>query len=170
TISFTATGTNSTYLVLFDVEKKEVKHAVSFSTDAAQQTMAPNGTKAAWLNENNIVITDENGNNTNVTNDTDKGIVNGSDYVHRQEFGINKGMWWSPDSNMLLYYHKDETMVANYPLVDFGQRIAKENDIKYPMAGMKSEEVTLVVYNVASNTKTTLKTEGPKEQFLTCVT
>ncbi|MFL9836081.1 DPP IV N-terminal domain-containing protein [Flavobacterium sp. ST-75] len=170
TISFNATGTNSTYLVLFDVEKKEVKHAVSFSTDAAQQTMAPNGTKAAWLNENNIVITDENGNNTNVTNDTDKSIVNGSDYVHRQEFGINKGMWWSPDSNMLLYYRKDETMVANYPLVDFGQRIAKENDIKYPMAGMKSEEVTLVVYNVASNTKTTLKTEGPKEQFLTCVT
>ncbi|MEE1898728.1 DPP IV N-terminal domain-containing protein [Flavobacterium rakeshii] len=170
TISFDATGTNGTYLVLFDVEKKEVKHAISFSKDATQQTMAPNGTKAAWLNENNIVITDENGNNTNVTNDTDKSIVNGSDYVHRQEFGINKGMWWSADSNMLLYYRKDETMVANYPLVNFGERIAKENDIRYPMAGMKSEEVTLVIYNIASKTKTTLKTEGPKEQFLTCVT
>ncbi|WP_417353130.1 DPP IV N-terminal domain-containing protein [Flavobacterium alkalisoli] len=170
TIAFEAAGSNGNYLVLFDVEKKEVKHTIAIAADASQQIMAPNGTAAAWLKENNIIITTENGQNTNVTNDTDKGIVNGSDYVHRQEFGINKGMWWSPDSKMLLYYRKDETMVADYPLVDFGQRIATEKDIKYPMAGMKSEEVTLVVYNVASNAKTTLKTEGPKEQFLTCVT
>lgn len=170
TITFEAAGSNGNYLVLFDVEKKEVKHAIAIAADASQQIMAPNGTSAAWLKENNIVITTESGQNTNVTNDTDKGIVNGSDYVHRQEFGINKGMWWSPDSKMLLYYRKDETMVADYPLVDFGQRIATEKDIRYPMAGMKSEEVTLVVYNVANNSKTTLKTEGPKEQFLTCVT
>jgi dipeptidyl-peptidase-4 len=38
------------------------------------------------------------------------------------------------------------------------------------MAGMKSEEVTLIIYDVATKGKITLKTDGPKEQFLTCVT
>jgi len=156
-------------LVLFDADKKEVKSAIAVSQDATQQTLSPNGTAAAWLKENNIVIT-QNGKDTNVTNDADKGIVNGSDYVHRQEFGINKGMWWSPNSDKLLFYRKDETMVANYPLTNWNERIASNKDIKYPMAGMKSEEVTLVVYDVASGKSVTLKTEGPKEQFLTCVT
>ena len=170
TISFEAAGTNNVYLVLFDVEKKEVKNAVALPTEASQQVMSSNGEAAAWLKDNNIVITSANGQNITVTNDIDKGIVNGSDYTHRQEFGINKGMWWSPDSNKLLFYRKDESMVSDYPLVNFGERIAQEKDVKYPMAGMKSEEVKLVIFDIASQKKVTLKTGEPKEQFLTCVT
>lgn len=170
TLSFEVAGKNQTYLVLFDADKKEIKSAVTIATDAAQQVLSPNGINAAWLKENNIVISTQDGKNTNVTNDTDKGIVNGSDYVHRQEFGIDKGMWWSPNSDKLLFYRKDETMVANYPLTNWDERIATNKDIKYPMAGMKSEEVTLVVYDIASGKSITLKTDGPKEQFLTTVT
>lgn len=170
TLAFEVVGKNNIYLVLFDADKKAVKSAVAISPDAAQQVLSPNGTSAAWLKENNIVITTQTGQNINVTNDTDKGIVNGSDYVHRQEFGINKGMWWSPNNDKLLFYRKDETMVANYPLTNWNERIASNRDIKYPMAGMKSEEVTLVVFDVASNKAVTLKTEGPNEQYLTTVT
>ncbi|WP_159799452.1 DPP IV N-terminal domain-containing protein [Flavobacterium sp. MK4S-17] len=170
TILFDVSGKNNAYKVLFDVEQKKITKAFALNPEGTQQDLSPNGNSVAWLNENNIVITTLSGKNINVTNDTDKGIVNGSDYVHRQEFGINKGMWWSPDSNKLLYYRKDETMVADYPLVQWAERIAQAKDVKYPMAGMKSEEVTLVVYDVASGNKTTLKTEGPKEQFLTTVT
>jgi dipeptidyl-peptidase-4 len=170
TLSLEVAGKNQTYMVLFDVVKKEVKSAVIIATDATQQSLSPNSQNAAWLKENNIVISTQDGKNINVTNDTDKGIVNGSDYVHRQEFGIDKGMWWSPNSDKLLFYRKDETMVANYPLTSWNERIAANKDIKYPMAGMKSEEVTLVVYDIASGKSTTLKTEGPKEQYLTCVT
>lgn len=170
TLSFEVAGKNQTYLVLFDADKKEIKSAVAIATDAAQQVLSPNGVSAAWLKDNNIVISTQDGKNINVTNDTDKGIVNGSDYVHRQEFGIDKGMWWSPNSDKLLFYRKDETMVANYPLTNWEERIASNKDIKYPMAGMKSEEVTLVVYDIASGKSITLKTDGPKEQFLTTVT
>jgi dipeptidyl-peptidase-4 len=157
------------YVVLFDVNTKTVKNAFAIGAEAANQLLSPAGNSVAWLKENNIVIT-QNGKDVNVTTDSDKGIVNGSDYVHRQEFGIDKGMWWSPNSDKLLYYRKDETMVANFPLVQWGERIAAAKDVKYPMAGMKSEEVTLIVYDVASGKKVTLKTEGPKEQFLTSVT
>ncbi|MFP9115520.1 DPP IV N-terminal domain-containing protein [Flavobacterium sp. RHBU_3] len=169
TLYIKADGSGKSYLVLFDVAAKSIKSAVAIATDASQQTLSPNGGAAAWLKENNIIITKD-GKDISVTNDTDKGIVNGSDYVHRQEFGIDRGMWWSPNSDKLLYYRKDETTVANYPLIQWDERVAAAKDIKYPMAGMKSEEVTLVVYDVASGKSTTLKTEGPKEQFLTTVT
>jgi dipeptidyl-peptidase-4 len=170
TLLFEVGGKNNTYLVLFDADKKEVKSAIAISADARQQILSPKGTYAAWLKENNIILSSQNGQNINVTNDADKGIVNGSDYVHRQEFGINKGMWWNTDGSKLLFYRKDETMVANYPLTNWDERIATEKDIKYPMAGMKSEEVTLVVYDIASGKSVTLKTGEPKEQYLTCVT
>ncbi|AWH85974.1 S9 family peptidase [Flavobacterium album] len=168
TLQLEVSGKNKMYLVLFDADKKEVKSAVAISADAKNQVLSPDGTTVAWLNDNNIMLSGKV--EKTVTNDTDKGIVNGSDYTHRQEFGINKGMWWSPDSGNLLYYRKDETMVANYPLVQWDARIAETKNIKYPMAGMKSEEVTLVAYDIASGNKITLKTEGPAEQFLTCVT
>jgi dipeptidyl-peptidase-4 len=170
TLLLSVGGKKGNYIVLFDAETKQIKSAVALGENANQQILSPNGTAAAWLNDNNIVISTAAGKNTNVTNDTDKGIVNSSDYVHRQEFGINKGMWWSPNSDKLLYYRKNETMVADFPLIQWDERIATAKDIKYPMAGMKSEEVTLVVYDVASGKNVTLKTEGPKEQFLTCVT
>ncbi|MFY7728543.1 MAG: DPP IV N-terminal domain-containing protein [Flavobacterium sp.] len=170
TLFFKIDGTPKSYLVLFDVNSKTVKSAVSTPVGGAQQALSPDGKSVAWLSDNNIRISDEAGGVTEVTNDTDKGIVNGSDYVHRQEFGIDRGMWWSADSKKLLYYHKNETMVADYPLIQWDERIAAVKNIKYPMAGMKSEEVTLVVFDVASKKQITLKTDGPAEQFLTCVT
>lgn len=169
TLWLTVEGEKTNYLVVYDADKKTIVSAFATSSDAANSILSPNGTSAAWLKENNIVIAKD-GTNIEVTKDTDKGIVNGSDYTHRQEFGIDRGMWWSPDSNKLLYYRKDETMVANFPLIQWGERIATDKEIKYPMAGMKSEEVTLIVFDVAQNKNVTLKTEGPKEQFLTTVT
>lgn len=169
TLKFEVAGKNSNYLIEYDVNAKAFKNAIAIPLEASQQAMSPNGTHAAWLKDNNIMLTSGN-TSTAVTNDADKGIVNGSDYVHRQEFGINKGMWWSPNSDKLLYYRKDETMVTNYPLVQWGERVAANKDIRYPMAGMKSEEVTLVIYNIANGNKVTLKTGTPVEQYLTSVT
>lgn len=169
TVYLKADGSGKSYLVLFDVTTKSVKEAVAIATDAEQAQLSPKGSAVAWYKDGNIILS-QNGKDTQVTTDGGNGIINGSDYVHRQEFGIDKGMWWSPDSGKLLYYRKDETMVANYPLVQWDERVAKTKDIRYPMAGMKSEEVTLVVYDVASGKNITLKTEGPKEQFLTTVT
>lgn len=169
TFSFEVAGKNSKYVIEVDANTKTFKTAIALPFEAAQQRLSPNGQHVAWLKENNIMIT-SGGTNKAVTNDTDKGIVNGSDYVHRQEFGINRGMWWSPNSDKLLYYRKDETMVTNYPLVQWGERVAQNKDIRYPMAGMKSEEVTLVIYDIATGKSLTLKTGEPVEQYLTSVT
>ena len=170
TLKLEISGKNKMYLVLFDVVSKSVKSAVAISPEAKNQLLSPDGKTAAWLKDNNIMLSGQSDVVTQITNDTDKGIVNGSDYTHRQEFGIHQGMWWSPDSQKLLYYRKDETMVANYPLTQWDTRIAENKDIKYPMAGEKSEEVKLWISDYKNNKYIPVKTEGPAEQFLTCVT
>ncbi|SBW00214.1 S9 family peptidase [uncultured Dysgonomonas sp.] len=120
----------------------------------------------AYTKDNNLYIQDSEGKETAITNETDPGIVSGQS-VHRNEFGINKGIFWSPAGNLLAFYRMDETMVTDYPLVDVSARIAKLKNIKYPMAGMKSHHVTVGVYNPATQQTVYLKTGTPKEKYLT---
>ena len=161
-------GKNSSYKVTYDIISKQISNVHAYTSDGEQAKFATNG-NVAWLKENNIRITTPTGNVIEVTNDTNKGIVNGSDYVHRQEFGIDRGMWFNETGTQLAYYRKDETMVANYPLTNWNEREAVNKDIKYPMAGMTSENVTLVVYDIATGKKVTIQTGEPKEQYLTMV-
>ena len=70
--------------------------------------------------------------------------------VHRNEFGINGGLFWSPKASRLAFYRMDQSMVVDYPLVNTKAREAEVRNIKYPMAGMKSHEVTVGVWDVAS--------------------
>ena len=71
-------------------------------------------------------------------------------YVSRNEFGINDGFYWSPDSTKLAFYRKDESRVTSFPLLDITTRTGSLKEIKYPMAGMDSENVQLGVYDLAS--------------------
>lgn len=124
--------------------------------------------KVAYTIDNNLYIADRS-KQIQITNDEDEGIVNGQ-LVHRKEFGITKGTFWSPNNNYLAFYRKDETMVTDYPILDISKRPAEVNYIKYPMAGMKSEEVTVGVYNLRTKETVWLKTGEPKDHYLPCVT
>ena len=161
-------GKKNNYKVTYDVVTKQITSVVSYSNEGAQAKFASNN-NVAWLLDNNIRITTPSGQVIEVTNDENKSIVNGSDYVHRQEFGIDRGMWWNEKGTQLAFYRKDESMVANYPLTNWNEREATNKDIKYPMSGMTSENVTLVIYDVSSGKKITIQTGEPKEQYLTMV-
>ena len=99
-----------------------------------------------------------------------EGVCYGPDDVHRNEFNISKGTFWSPRDNYLAFYRMDESMVAQYPLVEIGSRIATVENIRYPMAGMTSHEVTLGVYDMNTGKTIYMKTGEPKDQYLTSVT
>jgi len=58
-------------------------------------------------------------------------------------------------------------MVADYPLVNIETRIASVENIKYPMAGMTSEEVAVCIYNVQSGDTIHLKTASPVNRYFT---
>lgn len=166
-IQFEYTTENKSYEINYNVNTKTA--AVKKSTPTGLSQVQHNQ-HTAYLVGNNIEILTASGEKIQVTKDTVDGIVNGSDYTHRQEFGIDKGMWWSPNGKLLLYYRKDETRVTKYPLPQWDARVAKVQYIRYPMAGMKSEEVSLVIYNTENNSSTILQTGEPKEQYLTSVT
>ena len=161
-------GKKNNYKVTYDVVTKEITSVISYAVEGAQAKFASNN-NVAWLLNNNIRITTSSGKVIEVTNDENKAIVNGSDYVHRQEFGIDRGMWWDEKGTQLAYYRKDETMVTNYPLTNWNEREATNKDIKYPMAGMTSENVTLVIYDTTTGKTLTIQTGEPKEQYLTMV-
>ena len=87
--------------------------------------------------------------------------------VHQQEFGINKGTFWSPKGNLLAYYKMDERMVTTYPQVDVTTRISTVNNVHYPMAGMKSHKVYVGIYNVTSDQFIYLNTGDPTDRYFT---
>lgn len=94
------------------------------------------------------------------------GVLYGST-VHRNEFGISGGMFWSPDGKRLCFYRKDESMVSNYPLVDVNTRVGSEVDTRYPMAGETSEQVSVGIYDVKSGRTVYLDTESPVDRYFT---
>lgn len=123
----------------------------------------------AYTIANNLFLVTRDKKTIQVTNDKNKDIVNGHS-VHREEFGIDKGIFFSPDGNYLAYYRMDQTMVKDYPIIRWSDTPAHVDLIKYPMAGGPSHQVTLCVYNPTTGATTTMQTEGPKDQYLTDVT
>jgi len=101
-----------------------------------------------------------------LTTDGSADIVYASS-VHREEFGITKGTFWSNEGKKLAFYRMDQGMVTDYPIIDWTTRPAKNVNIKYPMAGDKSHEVTVGIYNAEAGTVVYLKAGEPAEQYLT---
>ncbi|MBS7154088.1 MAG: DPP IV N-terminal domain-containing protein [Sanguibacteroides justesenii] len=153
-----------------DVVKKQVKQKFTFPKGAANETYSKAGNRYAYTIGNNLYYMDERGNSYTVTADEDKNIVNGQ-VVSRNEFGITGGIFWSPDGKKLGFYRKDESQVTNFPLLDINTRTGELKEIKYPMAGMKSELVSLGVYDIASAKTIFLDVNDfGREQYLTGIT
>lgn len=87
--------------------------------------------------------------------------------IHRSEFGITKGLFWANDGLKLGFYEMDESMVTDYPLVDYTTVPATPNPIKYPMAGQKSHHARVGIFNTAGNELIYLKTGEPLDHYLT---
>jgi len=119
----------------------------------------------AYLEEHNLFVAGSGAANK-VTTDGSKDIVYASS-VHRDEFGISKGTFWSNSGKQLAFYRMDQSMVADYPIIDWSSTPAVNENIKYPMAGGKSHQVTVGVYNAETKAVVYLKTGEPAEQYLT---
>jgi dipeptidyl-peptidase 4 len=159
--------TNDSKVFRFNILTKDLITVNSFDPKGENMDFETVTGKIAFTKENNLYVS-INGFTAAVTNDSDKGIVNGKT-VHRNEFGIDGGTFWSPKGNLLAFYRMDETMVTEYPLVNIDERIAKTEYIRYPMAGMASHHVTIGVYDPSKNLVIYLKTGEPAEQYLTNV-
>ncbi|REC43008.1 S9 family peptidase [Chryseobacterium sp. 5_R23647] len=163
------TANNQMYWVEKSGNDWKVKRSATLGDNPANvKTLADNQT-LVYTKNNNLFI-NKNGKEVAITNDSNENILNGASNVHRNEFGIDTGIFPSPNSENIAFYRMDQTMVADYPVIDWSVTPAVNTNIKYPMAGKTSHEVTLGVYNIKNQSTTFLKVEGEKDQYLTAVT
>lgn len=154
-------------LVTLDLTAKTISSVVelpAISENAENMDKASNGNIAYTVDENLYVYS--NNQNLQVSKDGSFDLVYGKS-VHREEFGIMKGTFWSPAGNLLAFYRMDQIKVTAYPIMEIGDRPATARMIKYPMAGDSSHFVTVGIFNPKTNATVYLKTGTPREQYLT---
>ncbi len=161
---FKVTTGNKIVLVDVNLKKGIVCDSVTIPDQALVPELNSSGAIAYVLNDN--IFVERNHQSKQVTIDGSRELVYGKS-VHREEFGIDKGLFWSRNGNALAFYRMDQSMVTDYPIVDFSENPAMDKLIKYPFAGGKSHEVKVGVYDLVTAKVIYLKTGLPKDHYLT---
>lgn len=137
-------------------------------TQAEQWSAASRAT--AYVKDDNLYVIDGKGTTRQVTSDGSRDIVYGQS-VHRNEFGIEGGLFWNPQGTRLAFYRMDQSMVTDYPLItvpeldDTTHVCATPAPEKYPMAGQMSHVVTVGVLDVATGDTVYLKAGDPTDRY-----
>lgn len=129
----------------------------------------------AYLKDNNLYVT-RGDQKWQLSTDGSREIVYGQS-VHRDEFGIRKGTFFSNSGEKLAFYRMDQSMVTDYPLVNIPEvsfqpedgksRIATLAPEKYPMAGETSHKVTVGVFDTNTGKTVYLKAGDPTDRYFT---
>jgi dipeptidyl-peptidase-4 len=150
----------------YNVNTKTGKQTIQALETAENATFDSNKANLAFTESNNLYFINSKGEKVTVTNETNKGIVSGQS-IARNEFGISGGIFWSPKASYLAFYQKDETEVADYPLLDITETPGKLVNIKYPMIGQKSEKPRVGIYNVTTGKTVFIAPKGNQDDYLT---
>ncbi|TLX71489.1 S9 family peptidase [Labilibacter sediminis] len=159
---------NGESIIVYGIQDKKVAYYISYPKGAKDIDYNIEANAIAYIYNKDLYIATPDSEPVLVEKAGAEHIVLGQS-VHRNEFGIHNGMFWSPKGKSLAFYRMDESMVTDYPLVDITARVAELENIKYPMAGMKSHHVTVGVYDINKKELKYLKTGEPKEKYLTNV-
>jgi dipeptidyl-peptidase-4 len=128
-------------------------------------TFSPDGTKVAFVRNNNIFIRDL---STGLLNAGDKQdnrkddvesqvtadgkpneIINGAtDWVYEEEFEFSQAFAWSPDSKKIAFYRFDESKVKEYQLTYYGDLYPEQYKYKYPKAGEDNSTIGIYIYDL----------------------
>ncbi len=155
-------------LSTFDLKTRKIDTLSTISEKAENQDIEPKKLSVAYTIDNNLFVQKKEA-NYQVTNEVDINIVSGQT-VHRSEYGITKGTFWSPEGNKLAFYKMDQTMVTDYPIVEISEKPATVRNVKYPMAGQASHVVKVGIFDLAKQSTLYLEVQGPKDQYLTAIT
>jgi len=147
------------FLGKFDV--RDLKNGKTFSLNGGnfvqEPTFSPDGTKVAFVADNNLFYQDLNsGNIVKITNDGKKNsILNGlADWVYEEEFGHARLYEWTKNSDAIVFVKSDETEVPEMYIPIYEKQLyPSEMRFKYPKAGEKNSVVSAQLYRL-DNAKT----------------
>jgi len=170
-------------LFVADIKTGKVDVFCYLPEGAENTDIETNTGKVAYVNNHNLWVsskasvlqggssTADSGDDTKgdmLTKDGAYGLAYGTS-VHRNEFGIDKGTFWSPKGNKIAYYQMNESIVTDYPIYNLNNKPASTKNMKYPMAGDASHVVSVYVHDFAKKRTVKLVTGTPLEQYLTNV-
>ena len=116
-------------------------------------TLSPDGSKLAFVKDNNLYIKDLASNEVKAVTTDGKWnyIINGNcDWVYEEEFEFSRAYQWSPKGNFIAYYRFDETDVKEYNMTIYDNTYNKEYRYKYPKAGEANSKVEIHIYELAT--------------------
>jgi dipeptidyl-peptidase-4 len=133
---------------------------LTFLSKAGKQrlaTFSPDGTKIAFVRDNNLFMVDiPTGKEQQITTDGKiNEIINGAtDWVYEEEFEFSQAFFWSPDSKKIAYYRFDESNVKEYQLTYYGDLYPEQYKYKYPKPGEDNSKISIFVWNADSGKST----------------
>lgn len=163
---------------VYDVADKSVKK-LSRGGDQEIPQFSPDGTKVAFVRDNNLFIVDlaQGGKEIQVTTDGQfNRIINGKpDWVYEEEFEYNSAFTFTPDSKMLAWMRTDETEVKTFsfqyfmgtnPTMTDNQLYPQNYEYKYPKAGEKNSRVVTLSYDIETQRIRTLEVPLDEDGYI----
>ena len=152
----------------FNISSKSGRLLFDLEETAENTSFEPKRESIAYTIDNNLFVNQLDGKKIAITENIDKNIVSGQTYA-RNEFGIHNGIFWSPKGTLLAFAQKDESEVADYPLLNINTTPGSLTSIKYPMTGQKSEKPKIGIYNFSTKTTVFILPQGKSDDYLTNV-
>jgi len=153
----------------FNIKSKTGKLITDLGENTENATFQSSKETIAYTIENNLFVNLSDGKKIAITEETDKNIISGQTYA-RSEFGIHNGIFWSPKGSLVAFSQKDESEVADYPLLNINTTPGSLTSIKYPMTGQKSEKPKIGIYNFSTKSTVFILPQGKSDDYLTNVT
>ncbi|MBC7523042.1 MAG: DPP IV N-terminal domain-containing protein [Flavobacterium sp.] len=150
----------------FSIVSKTGKLMNELPENAENQLFDSSKFQVAFTEKNNLYFINKNKEKVAITSETNEAIVSGQ-FFARNEFGIDKGIFWSPKSSFIAFYQKDQTEVADYPILDINETPGKLVSIKYPMIGQKSEKPRVGIYNIETKQTVFIKPRNNADDYMT---
>lgn len=115
-------------------------------------TLSPDGTKVAYVFENNLYYKDlASGKESQMTIEGSKNelIFGATDWVYEEEFSFAKAFWWSPDGQKIAYLAFDESEVKEFTMTLYNDEMYPEYEtFKYPKVGEDNSKVSAFIYHL----------------------
>jgi dipeptidyl-peptidase-4 len=143
---------------IYDLKTKKIVQ-VSANGKQSYATLSPDGSKVAFVRDNNLFLVDLGTmTETAITNDGKfNHLIHGAtDWVYEEEFGFAQAFFWSPDSKKIAFYTFDESNVREYNMQIWKGLYPQDYKFKYPKAGEKNSVVSISVYFLESKKTQTI--------------
>ena len=149
--------------------KAEKLTALSMGGKQRLADFSPDGTKVAFIRDNNLFIKDlvKDKEIQMTTDGLNNNIIYGTtDWVYEEEFSFTRAFFWSNDGAKIAYYRFDESKVKEYTMTMYGDLYPEQYKYKYPKAGEDNSIVSIFTYDVAANKSTKMDIGTESNQYI----